>query len=305
MLHSGESLEFQILERLVGQLSMEAEIHHGQVDVVVVQLLEYVEIRIVPRVSLIRVESSRGVQCIGIRVDVEITLDLAGDSIDVGRKGSRSLLLTVGSIGHHRKGKLLADVVGGVEICSVTGNAVLQGPAPVVHGTQGSIVMSLVVTGGNRHRVVVLHIVGEQKVKPVGIAVLGFTEIGRLGLGSIGKGELTGHRIILAEHLVHLAVDTAVGSVRDVCIVQIALLLEFLVDGHLILRVHDVERIVGRLEPVGIFTGVTDAALACGTFLGGDDDDAGHRPCTVDRGCGTILEDLEALDVVGVESCNR
>ena len=34
------------------------------------------------------------------------------------------------------------------------------------------------------------------------------------------------------------------------------------------------------------------------------DDHTCHSTCTVDRGSGSILEDLEALDVIGVKPCD-
>ena len=42
-------------------------------------------------------------------------------------------------------------------------------------------------------------------------------------------------------------------------------------------------------------------ALAGFTLLRRDDDHARHGARTIDRGGGTVLEDLEALDVVGVQ----
>ena len=52
----------------------------------------------------------------------------------------------------------------------------------------------------------------EQAVEPVGVAVLGRAEIFSLGLWCVRQSELSCLRIILTEKLVHLAIDTTVGS---------------------------------------------------------------------------------------------
>ena len=38
------------------------------------------------------------------------------------------------------------------------------------------------------------------------------------------------------------------------------------------------------------------------SLLGSDDDHSVHGPCPVEGRSGSILEDLEALDIVGIES---
>ena len=66
--------------------------------------------------------------------------------------------------------------------------------------------------------------------------------------------------------------------------------------------VHDVEGGVHRLQADGVFARVADVALARLTLLGRDDDNAGHRARTIDRGGGAVLQDVEGLDIVGIEA---
>ena len=144
--------------------------------------------------------------------------------------------------------------------------------------------------------------VAEQELEPVGVAVLGGAQIGGAGLVSVGQAELAGRLVISVDQLVHLAVDTAVGGVGDLGVVEVTLLIEFLVDVHLVLGVHDVERVVGGDQTGGVLAGVVDVVLAGTTLLGRDDDNAGHGARTVDGGGGAVLQDVETLDIVGVES---
>ncbi len=142
--------------------------------------------------------------------------------------------------------------------------------------------MRLVVTGGHRDRVVVLNIVGKKKIEPVCVPELGLPQVSGFGFRGVRKRELSGDRVVLTQHLVHLAIDSAVGGIGDFRIIQITFLLKFLIDGHLILRVHNVECVVGRLEPVGIFPCVADAALSGLSFFRCDDDDARHGAGPID-----------------------
>ena len=152
---------------------------------------------------------------------------------------------------------------------------------------------------------VVLEAVREQQVEPVRVPVLRRAEIGGAGGVRVLEAELAGGGVVLGDELVHLSVDAAVHRVRRLRIVQVALLLELLVDGHLVLGVHDVEGGVHRLQADGVFARVADVALARLALLGGDDDDARHRARTIDGGSGTVLQDVEGLDVVGVQAGDR
>ena len=110
-------------------------------------------------------------------------------------------------------------------------------------------------------------------------------------LQAAGRNQL----VHLAEHAV-LRVGDGFGEVEP------SFPLHVHVHRHLILRVHDVEVFVGRDHAVGEFAGVIDGADAGAAALGGDDDHARHGACSVDRSGGTVFEDVEAFDVLGVET---
>ena len=150
----------------------------------------------------------------------------------------------------------------------------------------------------------VLDVVLEQEVEPVGVAVLGLAQVGRDVLGRIAQGEGAGGGVVLREHLVHLAIDARLRGVGQLGIVEVAFLLQFLIDRHLVLRVHDVEVAVVGLEAHGVLARVVDTVLPGRTFLRRDHNHTGHRARSIYRCSATVLENLETLDVVGVETGN-
>ena len=151
---------------------------------------------------------------------------------------------------------------------------------------------------------VVLDRVREELVEPVGITVLSLAQIVGTGLRSVGQTILTSNSVVLGNQLVHLTIDTAGSGIGSLSIVQVTFLLHFLIDAHLILRVHDVEGGIAGLQTHGVLTSVVDAGLTLLTLLGGDNDHTSHSAGTIDRGSRTVLQNIEGLDIVGVQTCD-
>ena len=133
--HGGQGTEFHLLDRSELQLGLIPEIEHVQIKIVVVQLVHNVERSVVPCVEHIRIKSPGSVECVGVRVDVEISLNLAGHGVDRRTQGSRSPLLSVGSVADEIKGQVVEDLVGQVHIRCVTLNLTLVRPTRIVHYT--------------------------------------------------------------------------------------------------------------------------------------------------------------------------
>ena len=144
--------------------------------------------------------------------------------------------------------------------------------------------------------------IAEQLLEPVGVAHFRLPEVGVDGVVVVGDAEAAVGGVVGVEEVVHLPVDTAGGCTQRAREGEQSVCGHLLVDAHLLLGVHDVELRVARAEPHGVFSGVADAVAAGLALLRRDDDHAAHGARTVDRGGGTVLEDLEALDVVGVQS---
>ena len=302
VLVGGEGGQFELTEHLPLEFALHADVRHIQVQVVVLQFIQNVERCVVTGVVLVGIQRAGSVERVGVRVDIEVTLHLTGDGIQGRTQGTRRTLRTVGSVSDHVQGNVMEKPVGGVDVRGETLDGALQGPTRVIHHGQGGVVVARVRTARHGDGVVVLDIVGEELVEPVRVAVLGGAEVSGLRGVGVREAELTAGLVELGNQLIHLTIDTAVGGVGRTGIQEVTLLLQFLVDGHLVLGVHDVELGVHRLQTDRIFSVVSDAAGAGATLLGRDDDNAGHGARTVDGGRGTVLEDIEALDIVGVQT---
>ena len=294
--------EFQVAEHLALEFALETHVGHIQVQIVPVQLVDDVERRVIPGVELVRIQRPGRVEGVGIRVDIEGAVHFTAHHVRRRTQGSGSALMAVGGVADHVESEGTADLVRAVDVRRIPADSALERPARVVHHGQGSVIVAAVRTAGHGDRVVVLDAVREQQVEPVGVAEFGVPQVSGLGFQGIGQGELLGHGIVLAQELVHLSVDTAVLGIGDIRVVQPAFLLQFLVDGHLVLGIHDVEGGVQRLHTERVLTRIGHRAVPGTAFLGGDDDNARHGARTVDGGRGTVLQDFEALDIVGVQA---
>ena len=261
-----------------------------------------VELGVVAHVEVVRIQRAGSIQRVGVRVDIEVALNLTVNRVDFTAQGTGSALLTVRCVGNHVQRQVVQNLVRRIQVSRVTLHLALLGPTRIRHHRQGGVVVGLLGTAGGGNGVVVLDGTLEQEVEPVGVAVFGGLEVSRNGFGGVLQTESARGRIILGNQLVHLAVDTAVHAVCGLGVVEVTFLLELLVDGHLVLGVHDVEGGVRRLQPVGVLAGVADVALARLSFLRGNDDNARHCARAIYRGSGSVFQDIERFDIVGVQA---
>ena len=147
-------------------------------------------------------------------------------------------------------------------------------------------------------------IIIKEEVEPVGIAELSLLEVGIHGGLRVGKSELSVGLVVLVDEGIHLSVETGGRAIGKRCQFKPSLLLHFTVDTHLFLRVTDIVFAVVGLAAIRKLTGIVDGAVSGATFLRGNDNHTGHGTCTVNRGSATILEDLEAFDIVRVQTGN-
>ena len=147
--------------------------------------------------------------------------------------------------------------------------------------------------------------IAEEQVKPVGVPVFSLSQIGVAGFGGVCKTECAGCLVVAVEQMIHLAIHTTVRGAVGLGKIDDARLLHLLIHSHLLLRVHDVEVIVAWLQAHCELTSIAYLVAALVTFLGCDYNHTRHRARTINRGGRTVLQNLEALDVVGVQSCYR
>ena len=77
--------------------------------------------------------------------------------------------------------------------------------------------------------------VAEKHVEPVGVSVLSLAQIGVACLEGVGERILAGSRVVGVHELVHLTIDTTVGSTVGVGEVEVAGTFHFAVYTHLLL----------------------------------------------------------------------
>ncbi len=304
ILNSTKSSKFNLSNRLVWERCLHTEVYYVEVDIVILQLMEDVEWRIVTSIICIRVKSSWRVQCIRIRVDIECTANLTCYRVCCSTDSTRSLLLTIRSITDNTSVELLRELVVGIEVSGVTLYLALVIPSWIVHRADRSIVLCFLCTSGDTYRVVVLNRVREQLAEPVCVTILCVAKICSTSLVGVGKSELTCYRIVSIEKLIHLTIYTTICSVRDFCIVQETLLLQLLVYRHLILRVHNIKCRIAWLQTHGVLTSIANLSLTSFTLLSGNNDHTSHSTSTINRSSRTILQDFEAFDIIRVKACD-
>ena len=135
ILHGTEGSKLNLCNRLVRQRCLHTEVNYVEVDIVVLQLMEDIERRIVTGVKSIWVESTRRVQRIRIRVDIERAAHLTGYRVCGGTDSTRCLLLTIRGVTNDAGIELLGKLVVGIEIGGISLYGTLVVPSRVVHGT--------------------------------------------------------------------------------------------------------------------------------------------------------------------------
>ena len=303
-LHSSQESELQLARRLIINATRDTEVVHSQVHIVILKLTEDIKRCITTCVESVWIQCTGCIQRIRIRVDVEVTLYCSCYRISIWTQRSRSFLLTIRGVANEIDRELLTYIMCKVEVCGVTLNPTVKRPSWVEHCWQRTIVLALIRTTGHTYRVIVHDGIREEFVKPVRIAVLCITKIRQFSFWGIRKSELPLIWVVLSYQLIHLSVDTAIGCISRLCIVKIALLLQFLIDRHLVLRVHYVEIAVTWLQSQGVFSSVIDVCLTCTTFLCRYNNHTRHRARTIYRGGRTVLQDLKTLYIVRVQTRN-
>ena len=249
-------------------------------------------------------ERTRGVEGVRIGIDVEVALHLSRHHVHVLSQCARGFLLAVRAASDDVDGEIVEDMVRHVHVGGVAVHLAVNVPARVHHGRERRIVVALLRTATQTDGVVLHDGRREKLLKPVGVTVFGLLQVGILCLLGVGKSEAASCGVVGIDEFVHLAVHTVVGAVENVGEVEPSLVLQLLVDTHLVLRVEDVEIAVRGNKTGGKLARIVDMGLSGLSFLGSDNDNARHSARTINRSGTTVFQYLETLDVVGVESCN-
>ena len=296
--------QFQALDRLPLKLCLELGIDDIKVDIIGSQLMLDIERSIVSTVILIGIKSTRGVQGIRVRVDIEVTLHLTRHDIHILTQCTRSLLLTIRSTTNHVHRQIIENMMCDVGIESITIYLAIHIPSWIKHGTHGSIIIRLACTTTQADRVVLHNIGREEFAKPIGIAELSLLQVSVLCLLSILDTKHTTGLIVSCNQFIHLTIDAIVATIQNGRKIQPTFLLHLLIDSHLVLRVQNIEIAIRRNQTSSKLTRIVDMSLTLLTFFGGNNDDTSHRTSTINRSSGTILQNLEAFNIIRVQACD-
>ena len=141
----------------------------------------------------------------------------------------------------------------------------------------------------------------EQNIKPVCISVFSLAQISISCFRSVRQSKSC-VCVVTVDQMIHLTIYTTVRSTVYIREVQVTVAFQCLIYVHLFLRVHDVEVTVVRFQTHGEFTCIADLVRTCLTFLGSNDNHTCHGTSTIDRSSRTILQDLEAFDIVSIQT---
>ena len=302
VLEGAQGRKFEPADGLVFQFELEFGVQYTEVNVVVFQLIEDVERRIVGHIVGLGVEHTRGVHRIRIGVDVEIAFHRAVHHVDVLAQRTGGALIAIGSPTDHVECEVVENVVGEIEVHRVALHVTLLVPTRIEQGAERSIVVRFGRTSAQAHRMVLHDGRREEFFEPIGVAKFCLLQVGVFRLGGVRQQELAARGVEGIFQLIHLAVHAVVATIQHIRVVEPAFVAQFAIDPHLLLRVENVEIAIRGHQTRGELARVVEMSLPLAALFGGHHDHARHGARTVDRRGRTVLEHLEALDVVGVQA---
>ena len=128
-----------------------------------------------------------------------------------------------------------------VEVRSVAVHLTLFVPTWIQHRTHRSIVVRLLRTATQTHRVVLHNSVRKQVLKPVGVAKFCLAQIGVARLLCVGQGKLSRARIERVDQFIHMTIHSVVATIEHFGEIEPTAVVQLAIDAHLVLRVEDVE----------------------------------------------------------------
>ena len=138
-----------------------------------------------------------------------------------------------------------------------------------------------------------LHLVGKQKIEPVGVAELSSPKVSIASSFCVLQAVCARHRVVSTQLLEHIAINTRILGIYHIVELQPTFVVHFLVNAHHLLRVHDVIVVVAWLEACRELACIVHAGMTFRTSLGRNDNHTTHGASTINGCCRTVLEDCE------------
>ena len=137
----------------------------------------------------------------------------------------------------------------------------------------------------------------EEFLEPVRITKLSSTEVSGTTCIRIEDAILASNIIIVIDLIVEVAVDPIARGDEDSLVVKTLTVGHLIEDGHLVLRVQDIELTVGGDGTISKLSLISEGVRPLPSLTRADGDNPSEGALTIEGGCRSIVDDLEALDV--------
>ena len=134
-------------------------------------------------------------------------------------------------------------------------------------------------------------------LEPVRIAKLRGTQVSGTTCIRIEDAILASNIIIVIDLIVEVAIDPIARSDEDSLVVKALTIGHLIEDGHLVLRVQDIELTVGGDGTISKLGLISEGVRPLPSLTRADGDNPPEGALTIEGGCRSVVDDLEALDI--------
>ena len=134
-------------------------------------------------------------------------------------------------------------------------------------------------------------------LEPVRITKLRSTQVSSTTCIGIEHTVLASQVIVIIDAIVEVAIDPILRGDEDSLVVKALTIGHLIEDGHLVLRVQDIELTVGGDGTVGKLSLISEGVRPLPSLTRADGDNPPEGALTIEGGCRSVVDDLEALDV--------
>ena len=275
-----EGRESKLRDGLPVDGSLQREVSRLVVTSIVLELVLDVERRVVIRIEGI------GIQCTA-----------GGRSIATGAPVTTIVHLAVGGRRADTEAPALEGAEVSVEVERVGLRVLVLIPPWIEVSVERSIVVRLLRTRRESQGMLVTNGVLEEFLEPVRITKLSSTEVSSTTCISIEYTILASQVIVIIDAIVEVAIDPIARGDEDSLVVKALTISHLIEDGHLVLRVQDIELTVGGDGTVGKLGLISEGVRPLPSLTRADGDNPPEGALTIEGGCRSVVDNLEALDI--------
>ena len=260
--------------------SLQREVSRLVVTSIVLELVLDIERRVVIRIEGIRIQRTAGGRSIATRAPVTTIVHLA-----------------VGGRRADTEAPALEGAEVSVEVERVGLRVLVLIPPWVEVSVERSIVVRLLRTRRESQGMLMADAVLEEFLEPVRITKLSSTEVSSTTCISIEYTILASQVIVIIDAIVEVAIDPIARGDEDSLVVKTLTVGHLIEDGHLVLRVQDIELTVGGDGTVGKLGLISEGVRPLPSLTRADGDNPPEGALTIEGGCRSVVDNLEALDI--------